>query len=90
MELIIIGIAVYLLLNLISAIMFARDKKKAIKGEWRTTEKALLISALFGPFGAVISMHLAHHKTNKAKFKLVYLFLILHVAIIAVLIIRPF
>ena len=90
MELIIIGIAVYLLLNLISAIMFARDKKKAIKGEWRTTEKALLISALFGPFGAVISMHLAHHKTNKAKFKLVYLFLILHAAIIAVLIIRPF
>ena len=90
MELIIIGIAVYLLLNLISAIMFARDKKKAIKGEWRTTEKALLISALFGPFGAVISMHLAHHKTNKAKFKLVYLFLILHVAIIAVLIIKPF
>ena len=90
MELIIIGIAVYLLLNLISAIMFARDKKKAIKGEWRTTEKALLISALFGPFGAVISMHLAHHKTNKAKFKLVYLFLILHVAIIAVLIFRPF
>ena len=83
-------IAVYAVLNLISAVMFARDKKKAIKGEWRTTEKALLISALFGPFGAVISMHLAHHKTNKTKFKLVYLFLILHIAVIAILIIRPF
>ena len=90
MDLLIVGIIVYAVLNLISAVMFFRDKKKAIKGEWRTTEKALLISALFGPFGAVIAMHLVHHKTNKAKFKLVYLFLIIHIAVIAILIIRPF
>ena len=90
MDLLIVGIIVYAVLNLISALMFVRDKKKAIKGEWRTTEKALLISALFGPFGAVIAMHLAHHKTNKVKFKLVYLFLIIHIAVIAILIIRPF
>ena len=90
MDWLIIGIAAYVVLNLISAYMFASDKKKAIKGEWRTTEKALLISAFFGPFGAVISMHLAHHKTNKVKFKLVYLFLIIHIAVIAILIIRLF
>ena len=90
MDWLIIGIIVYVILNLISAYMFATDKKKAIKGEWRTTEKALLISALFGPFGATLSMHLAHHKTNKVKFKLVYLFLIIHIVIIAILIIRPF
>ena len=83
-------IAVYAVLNLISLCMYFSDKKKAIKGEWRTTENALLISAMFGPFGATAGMHLAHHKTNKIKFKLVYLFLIIHIAVIAVLIIRPF
>ena len=70
--------------------MFFSDKWKAVKGKWRTTENALLFSALLGPFGATLGMHLAHHKTNKPKFKLVYLFLILHIAVIAVLVIRPF
>lgn len=83
-------IAIYAILNLISLFMFFSDKRKAVKGAWRTTEKALLISALFGPFGATAGMHLAHHKTNKTKFKLVYLFLIIHIVIIAILIIRPF
>ena len=87
---ILVCIAVYAILNLISLMMFFSDKKKAIKNEWRTTERALLISALFGPFGATIGMHLAHHKTNKPKFKLVYLFLILHIAVIIILIVRPF
>ena len=90
MDYLIIALIVYAVLNVISMMMFFSDKKKAVKGEWRTTEKALLISAFFGPFGATIGMHLAHHKTNKAKFKLVYLFLIIHIAVIAVLIIRPF
>ena len=87
---ILVCIAVYAILNLISLMLFFSDKKKAIKNEWRTTERALLISALFGPFGATIGMHLAHHKTNKVKFKLVYVFLVLHIVIIALLIIKPF
>ena len=90
MDWLIVAIIVYAVLNVISMIMFFSDKRKAVKGKWRTTENALLFSALLGPFGATIGMHLAHHKTNKAKFKLVYLFLILHIAIIAILIIRPF
>ena len=80
-------IAVYAVLNLISMFMFFSDKRKAIKGKWRTTENALLTSAFFGPFGAVAGMHLAHHKTNKPKFKLVYIFTILHIALIAVLVV---
>ena len=88
--LLIVIVAIYAVLNLISLFMFFSDKRKAVKGAWRTTEKTLLISALFGPFGATAGMHLAHHKTNKAKFKLVYLFLIIHIAVIAILIIKPF
>ena len=90
MEFLYIAIAVYAVLNVISLLMFCSDKRKAVKGKWRTTENALLISAFLGPFGATIGMHLAHHKTNKIKFKLVYLFLILHIAAIIVLIVRPF
>ena len=88
--LLIVIIAAYVILNLVSMFMFFSDKRKAVKGKWRTTENALLLSAFLGPFGATLGMHLAHHKTNKPKFKLVYLFLILHIAIIAILIIRPF
>ena len=88
--LLIVIIAAYVILNLVSMFMFFSDKRKAVKGKWRTTENALITSALFGPFGATAGMHLAHHKTNKPKFKLVYLFLILHIAVIAILIIRPF
>ena len=90
MDPIYIAIIVYALLNLISMFMFFSDKRKAVKGKWRTTENALLLSAFLGPFGATLGMHLAHHKTNKAKFKLVYLFLIVHIAVIVILILRPF
>ncbi len=90
MDLVYIAIIVYALLNLISMFMFFSDKRKAVKGKWRTTENALLLSAFLGPFGATLGMHLAHHKTNKPKFKLVYLFLVLHIAVIVVLIVRPF
>ena len=90
MEYLYVAIAVYAVLNLISLYMFFSDKRKAEKGKWRTTENALLTSAFFGPIGATLGMHLAHHKTNKPKFKLVYLFLILHIAVIIILIVRPF
>ena len=90
MEYLYIAIAVYAVLNVISMMMFFSDKRKAVKGKWRTTENALLFSAFLGPFGATLGMHLAHHKTNKPKFKLVYIFLILHIAVIIILIVRPF
>ena len=90
MEFLYIAIAVYAVLNVISMLMFFSDKRKAVKGKWRTTENALLTSAFLGPFGATLGMHLVHHKTNKPKFKLVYVFLILHIAVIIILIVRPF
>ena len=90
MEYLYVAIAVYAVLNLISMFMFFSDKRKAEKGKWRTTENALIFSAFLGPIGATLGMQLAHHKTNKPKFKLVYLFLILHIAVIIILIVRPF
>ena len=87
-KLLIVIIAVYAALNIISMLMFFSDKRKAEKGKWRTTENALITSAFFGPIGATAGMQLAHHKTNKPKFKLVYLFLILHIVVIIILAVR--
>ncbi|MBN2733799.1 MAG: DUF1294 domain-containing protein [Methanomicrobiaceae archaeon] len=76
----------YILLNIIALLAFAIDKRKARKGKWRTPEKTLLILSLIGPFGAVFGMKLFRHKTMKLKFKLVYLFVILHLLAIGTII----
>lgn len=80
-----IAIVVYVVLNIIAFAMYVWDKHKAKEGEWRTKESTLLIAALFGPWGAVAGMKVARHKTRKLKFKLVYLFLVIHILIIAYL-----
>lgn len=81
-----IVLGIFLLLNIVAAVAFVYDKGKAIKGEWRVPEATLLALALVGPFGATIAMNLSHHKTHKAKFKLVYVFLALHILLILMLI----
>ncbi len=77
---------VYLILNVIAFLAYVWDKYKAKNDKWRTKESTLIILALFGPFGATIGMQLVRHKTQKLKFKLVYLFLILHVIAIGYLV----
>lgn len=78
-------IAVYIVINAIVFAMYAWDKYKAKNDKWRTKESTLLVGALFGPWGAAIGMKVAHHKTQKTKFKLVYVFLVIHVIVIAYL-----
>ena len=77
--------AVYVVINAIVFAMYAWDKHKAKTDKWRTKESTLLLWALFGPWGAAIGMKVAHHKTQKTKFKLVYVFLVLHIILIAYL-----
>ena len=77
--------AVYVVINAIVFAMYAWDKHKAKTDKWRTKESTLLLGALFGPWGAAIGMKVAHHKTQKTKFKLVYVFLVLHIILIAYL-----
>jgi uncharacterized membrane protein YsdA (DUF1294 family) len=72
-------------LNLISFILYGADKAKAKKGSWRIKESTLLIASLLGAFGAWIGMNVFRHKTQKAKFMLVYVFLVLHVVGISIL-----
>lgn len=57
--------------NITVFIMYGADKYKAIKGQWRISEKMLLISAfLFGAVGANLGMYIFRHKTKHLKFRL--------------------
>jgi len=77
----------YLCANLIAACAYARDKHKSKNGSWRTSEHALLVLAFIGPIGAFGAMRLFRHKTRKIKFWLVFLFLVIHSAVFAYLLI---
>jgi len=76
---------VYVILNVIAFVAFVWDKHKAQNDMWRTKESTLITLAFFGPFGATIGMQAVRHKTRKIKFKLVYLFLIIHIIVIGFL-----
>ena len=72
-------IAILLTINIITIVLYTIDKRRAKKGQWRISEKVLLIWALFAPWGAYTGMKLAHHKTQNKKFTvLIPLFMILH------------
>lgn len=77
----------YLVINLITFIMYGVDKRKAIKQKWRIPEKTLIgMAFLGGGIGAITGMSVFHHKTRKMKFLvLVPIGLILHVALCLVL-----
>lgn len=80
-----IVLAVYAVLNVLAFFAYVWDKHKAKADKWRTKESTLLLWALLGPFGAVAGMQAVRHKTQKLKFKLVYVFLVLHIIIIVLL-----
>lgn len=79
---------VYIILNAFAFMMFIWDKHKAQTDKWRTKESTLLLCALFGPFGAAAGMEVARHKTRKLKFKLVYVFLVLHIVAIIYMVMK--
>ena len=59
----------FVLINLISFVLYGSDKQKAKKQVWRIPEKALFLTAfLGGAFGALLGMQVFHHKTKKIYF----------------------
>ncbi|MCL1811447.1 MAG: DUF1294 domain-containing protein [Methanomassiliicoccaceae archaeon] len=77
--------AIYLVLNAVSLLLYYLDKKKAQKGRYRISEATLIIIGFLGPFGALAGMKIFRHKTQKTKFKLIYLFLILHLVLLVLI-----
>ena len=61
----------FLIINLLGFLMMYLDKKKAIKGKWRISEKSLfMVTLLGGGIGTNIGMNLFRHKTKKMRFSI--------------------
>ncbi len=59
-----------MIVNVLVFLMYGMDKRKAKKKKWRIPESSLIFSAfLGGAFGALIGMHLFHHKTRHMQFR---------------------
>lgn len=59
-----------LVINIISFFLMWYDKHEARTHQWRISEKALFLFALFGgSIGGIAGMYVFHHKTKKWYFK---------------------
>lgn len=58
-----------IIINFISFLLVAIDKRKAIKNKYRISEKTFFIfSFIGGSLGTLLGMFQFHHKTKKLKF----------------------
>jgi len=58
-----------MILNLLGLLSMCVDKRRAVKGQWRISEKALFLVAIFGgSLGSIAGMYLFHHKTKHRRF----------------------
>ena len=71
------------LVNVIAFTTFGADKRRAKKDRWRVPEKTLFLLALIGgSLGALLGMHVFHHKTKHWYFRVfIPLILLIQVAV---------
>ena len=83
---ILIVVAVLIVMNLVSFALMGIDKRRAQRGAWRISEKALfLTAACFGGLGGVMGMHLFHHKTKHWYFRVFFpVLLVVQIVILAI------
>lgn len=64
-------LALYLLFNSITFILYKVDKKRAIKNKWRIKEVTLLTFSFFvGGYGSLLGIFMLRHKTKHWYFPL--------------------
>ena len=62
--------AVWLVINLITFILYGVDKRRAKRGQWRIPDKTLLSGTwLLGGVGAWMAMRMFRHKTKHIAFQ---------------------
>ncbi|MHA2937239.1 DUF1294 domain-containing protein [Vibrio sp. RC27] len=74
-------IFLYLGTSVVTYTMFAKDKRAAQNGRWRTPENTLLVLSLIGGWpGALFAQRRLRHKTKKQPFKmLLWLMVIINI-----------
>ena len=78
---------IFLILNFVAFIVYAVDKWKAQRGAWRIPESTLLTVAAIAPWGSLAGMYYFRHKTKKPKFKLVWVFAVIHAVVATLLLV---
>lgn len=75
----------YVLINIAAYLLYAEDKRRAVKKAWRISERTLLLISVFGgALGAYLGMTLLRHKTKHRKFQIIVpVTLVLHLALYA-------
>jgi uncharacterized membrane protein YsdA (DUF1294 family) len=72
-----------IVVNIISLVAFGVDKLNSKRRSYRIPESRLLLLAFVAPFGALAGMLLFRHKTRKAKFLLVPVFVLPQLIVLA-------
>ncbi len=63
----------YLVVSLFTYLIYAKDKRAAKKGKWRTPENTLHLLALSGGWpGAMIAQQQLRHKSSKQPFRFIF------------------
>jgi len=89
MDYLLIGIGVaFIVWNFITFMLYASDKRRAVKKAWRIKERTLILCGfLMGGIGALMGMYMLRHKTQHLMFKiLVPLSVLLNIAAIVMLV----
>jgi len=61
----------FILINVLTFLLYVIDKRKAVKNKWRISEEILIFFTLAcGGIGALLGMLFLRHKTKKLKFKI--------------------
>ena len=73
-----------LLINVAAFLIMFIDKSRAIKNQWRISEKTILTVSLFGgSLGALAGMYMFRHKTKHLKFRILLpLFFVAHLLLL--------
>ncbi|MCD7835433.1 MAG: DUF1294 domain-containing protein [Lachnospiraceae bacterium] len=59
-----------LAVNITGFVIMGIDKKRAVRGAWRISERSLFLTAIIGgSLGCIIGMQHFHHKTRHWYFK---------------------
>ena len=83
-------IAIYFVMSLLTFLIYAWDKRAAQKGNWRTKESTLHLLSLIGGWpGALIAQNRLRHKSKKQPFKTIFWITVFSNNILLVLIYMP-
>ncbi|QBY05932.1 DUF1294 domain-containing protein [Thalassotalea sp. HSM 43] len=85
-------ISYFLIISLVTFLVYWHDKYKAKTGKWRTNEASLHLLALLGGWpGALLARQLFRHKTQKQPFVVIfYITIVFNITAICLFVFRHY